>query len=184
MLSDIEISQQNQPEPILNIAQKVGLSENDVELYGKYKAKISFEKLKELSKAPLNGKLILVTAITPTPAGEGKSTLAVGLAEMFASKGSRVLLIDGDLRKQDDARLVGRRGGAGLAEAVRGDQPAGELILKALGKEAPLHCDMCLGEGTGAVAFFPVLDMAAAVYRQMSTFADIQVEEYQELGDK
>ena len=73
------------------------------------------------------GRVLLVTSTEP---GEGKSTLAVGLAEMFASKGSRVLLIDGDLRKQDDARLVGRRGGAGLAEAVRGDQPAGELIRR------------------------------------------------------
>lgn len=63
-------------------------------------------------------------------------------------------------------------------------EPGMQILLKALGLSASLDCDMCLGEGTGAVAFFPVLDMAAAVYRQMSTFADIQVEEYQELGDK
>ena len=62
-------------------------------------------------------------------------------------------------------------------------EPGMQILLKALGLSASLDCDMCLGEGTGAVAFFPVLDMAA-VYRQMSTFADIQVEEYQELGDK
>ncbi len=63
-------------------------------------------------------------------------------------------------------------------------EPGMQILLEALGLSASLDCDMCLGEGTGAVAFFPVLDMAAAVYRQMSTFADIQVEEYQELGDK
>lgn len=63
-------------------------------------------------------------------------------------------------------------------------EPGMQILLEALGLSASLDCDMCLGEGTGAVAFFPVLDMAAAVYRQMSTFADIQVEKYQELGDK
>lgn len=63
-------------------------------------------------------------------------------------------------------------------------EPGMQILLKELGLSASLDCDMCLGEGTGAVAFFPVLDMAAAVYRQMSTFADIQIEEYQELGDK
>ena len=63
-------------------------------------------------------------------------------------------------------------------------EPGMQILLEALGLSASLDCDMCLGEGTGAVSFFPVLDMAAAVYRQMSTFADIQVEEYQELGDK
>lgn len=63
-------------------------------------------------------------------------------------------------------------------------EPGMQILLEALGLSASLDCDMCLGEGTGAVAFFSVLDMAAAVYRQMSTFADIQVEEYQELGDK
>ena len=66
----------------------------------------------------------------------------------------------------------------------KSNEPGMQILLEALGLSASLDCDMCLGEGTGAVAFFPVLDMAAAVYRQMSTFADIQVEEYQELGDK
>ena len=63
-------------------------------------------------------------------------------------------------------------------------EPGMQILLEALGLSASLDCDMCLGEGTGAVAFFPVLDMAAAVYRQMRNFADSQVEEYQELGDK
>lgn len=73
MLSDIEISQQNQPEPIGRIAEKAGLCEEDLELYGRYKAKIGFAKLCELAAKPLKGKLILVTAITPTrPARENR----------------------------------------------------------------------------------------------------------------
>ena len=60
-------------------------------------------------------------------------------------------------------------------------EPAAHLILEALGLEAPLHCDMCLGEGTGAVVLFPILDLACGVYNGMSTFQDIQVEEYKPL---
>ena len=60
-------------------------------------------------------------------------------------------------------------------------EPAAHLLLAELGKEAFLHCDMCLGEGTGAVALFPILDLAAAVYHSMSTFDDIHVEQYEEL---
>ena len=63
-------------------------------------------------------------------------------------------------------------------------EPAAKLILEALGKEAVIHGDMCLGEGTGAVAFLPVLDMALAVYEKMSTFSDIHIDDYEELGDK
>ena len=60
-------------------------------------------------------------------------------------------------------------------------EPAAHLILEHMGKEAILHADMCLGEGTGAVTLFPVLDMAAAVYHSMNTFEDIHVEQYEEL---
>lgn len=63
-------------------------------------------------------------------------------------------------------------------------EPGMQILLDALGLSAALDCDMCLGEGTGAVAFFPVLDMAAEVYQKMSTFEEIHVEEYQELGDE
>ncbi len=72
VLSDIEIAQQTTLEPIVKIAEKVGLTEDDLELYGKYKAKVSFDAIKRLSKNE-DGKLVLVTAITPTPAGEGKT---------------------------------------------------------------------------------------------------------------
>ena len=60
-------------------------------------------------------------------------------------------------------------------------EPAAHLILEHMNKEAVLHADMCLGEGTGAVALFPILDLAAAVYHSMSTFDDIHVEQYEEL---
>ena len=60
-------------------------------------------------------------------------------------------------------------------------EPAAHLILENMGKEAIIHADMCLGEGTGAVVLFPILDLAAAVYHSMSTFDDIHVEQYEEL---
>ena len=63
-------------------------------------------------------------------------------------------------------------------------EPGMHILLKALGREASMTCDMCLGEGTGAVAFLPVLDMALAVYEKMSTFSDIHIDDYEELGDK
>ena len=62
-------------------------------------------------------------------------------------------------------------------------EPAGAMVLDALGLEAPLHCDMCLGEGTGAVTFYPILDIACEVYNKMSTFVDIKVEQYEDLND-
>ncbi|MCI7812320.1 MAG: nicotinate-nucleotide--dimethylbenzimidazole phosphoribosyltransferase [Lachnospiraceae bacterium] len=61
-------------------------------------------------------------------------------------------------------------------------EPAGQMLLEALGLEAPLHCDMCLGEGTGAVALFPILDLADTIYNTMSTFHDIKMEEYKPLS--
>ena len=82
MLSDIEIAQQNKMEKIQVIADKCGLTPDDIEQYGHYKAKISFDAIRRLeSKA--DGKLVLVTAITPTPAGEGKSTRALVLYKAY-----------------------------------------------------------------------------------------------------
>ena len=63
-------------------------------------------------------------------------------------------------------------------------EPGMTMILEVLGLEASLFCDMCLGEGTGAVAFLPVLDLAVEVYHEMSTFSDNKIEDYKELGDK
>ena len=80
MLSDIEIAQQNKMEKIQVIADKCGLTPDDIEQYGHYKAKISFDAIRRLEAKP-DGKLVLVTAITPTPAGEGKSTTSIGLVQ-------------------------------------------------------------------------------------------------------
>ena len=109
MLSDIEISQQNRPEPIVRIAEKIGLGEDDLELYGRYKAKISFAKLRELAGKPLKGKLILVTAITPTPAGEGKSTVSIGLADALRLCGKNAAAA---LREPSLGPCFGLKGGA------------------------------------------------------------------------
>ena len=109
MLSDIEISQQNQPEPIEHIAEKAGLCAEDLELYGRYKAKIGFAKLRELAAEPLKGKLILVTAITPTPAGEGKSTISIGLADALQLSRKKVMLA---LREPSLGPSYGLKGGA------------------------------------------------------------------------
>ena len=109
MLSDIEISQQNQPEPIGRIAEKAGLCEEDLKLYGRYKAKIGFAKLRELAAEPLKGKLILVTAITPTPAGEGKSTISIGLADALQLSRKKVMLA---LREPSLGPCFGLKGGA------------------------------------------------------------------------
>ena len=80
MKNDIEIAQSAKMEPIINIAKKIGLGEDDIELYGKYKCKISLDAIKKLENNK-DGKLVLVTAINPTPAGEGKSTVTVGLGQ-------------------------------------------------------------------------------------------------------
>ena len=83
MLTDVEIAQSTVMEPIKNVAEKIGLTEDDLELYGKYKAKISLETIKKVENNP-DGKLILVTAINPTPAGEGKTTTMIGLSQALA----------------------------------------------------------------------------------------------------
>ncbi|MBR5240205.1 MAG: formate--tetrahydrofolate ligase, partial [Clostridia bacterium] len=82
MLTDIEIAQKATMKPITEIAKQLGISEDDLECYGKYKAKISFDFI-EKQKNKKDGKLILVTAINPTPAGEGKTTTSVGLGQAF-----------------------------------------------------------------------------------------------------
>lgn len=118
MFSDIEISQMNKPAKIVEIAKTAGLGEDDLELYGKYKAKIGTEKLQELADKPLNGKLILVTAITPTPAGEGKSTISIGLADGLRHIGKKAMLA---LREPSLGPCFGLKGGAtggGFAQIV------------------------------------------------------------------
>ena len=92
MKTDIEIAQEAVMEPIKNVAARCGISEDDLELYGKYKAKISDEYINSV-KDNEDGKLILVTAINPTPAGEGKTTVTVGLGEAFGRMGYKIEII-------------------------------------------------------------------------------------------
>jgi Formyltetrahydrofolate synthetase len=90
-LSDIEIANQVKMEPIEDVAKKIGIERKNLSLYGDYKAKITIDD-EELEKAP-KGKLILVTAITPTPAGEGKTTVSVGLVDALAKQGKKLQLL-------------------------------------------------------------------------------------------
>ena len=108
MKSDIEIAQEAKMEPIVKIAQKIGLSEDDIELYGKYKCKISLDIL-EKDKDKKDGKLVLVTAINPTPAGEGKSTVTVGLGQALCKKGKKAVIA---LREPSLGPVFGVKGGA------------------------------------------------------------------------
>lgn len=115
--SDIEIAQEAEKNPIINVAKKLGLSDDDLEFYGKYKAKISMETVKRL-KNDKDGKLILVTAISPTPAGEGKTTTSVGLADGLAKIGKKVMVC---LREPSLGPSFGVKGGAaggGYAQVV------------------------------------------------------------------
>lgn len=108
VLSDIEIAQQTKLEPITAIANQVGLTDDDLELYGKYKAKISFDAIKRLSKNE-DGKLVLVTAITPTPAGEGKTLTTIGLAQALKYMGHKAVVA---LREPSLGPVFGIKGGA------------------------------------------------------------------------
>lgn len=108
MLSDIEIAQQAKMQKITDVAAKLGISEDDIELYGKYKAKLSYYLIRRV-KDKKDGKLILVTAITPTPAGEGKSTTTVGLAQGLAKLGKKVIVA---LREPSLGPCMGIKGGA------------------------------------------------------------------------
>jgi formate--tetrahydrofolate ligase len=108
VLSDIEIAQQSTLMPILDIAEKIGLTEDDIELYGKYKGKISFEAIHKL-KDHSHGKLILVTSINPTPAGEGKSTVTVGLGDALNQLNRNTIIA---MREPSLGPTMGVKGGA------------------------------------------------------------------------
>lgn len=114
-LSDIEIAQQARMLPITEVAAKAGLAEEQLECYGRHKAKVDIHSLKDL---PQKGKLVLVTAINPTPAGEGKTTTSVGLADALCGMGKNALLC---LREPSLGPVFGVKGGAaggGRAQVV------------------------------------------------------------------
>lgn len=108
MKTDIEIAQGVALKPIIEIVEPLGLKEDDLELYGKYKAKLSFDKINELKDNSV-GKLILVTAINPTPAGEGKSTITIGLADALNKIGKKTVIA---LREPSLGPVMGIKGGA------------------------------------------------------------------------
>ena len=117
MLSDIEIAQGCQMRPITEVAAAVGLDTEDLELYGRYKAKLSADVWKKTADKP-DGKLVLVTAINPTPAGEGKTTTTVGLGEALAKMGRKAMIA---LREPSLGPVFGIKGGAaggGYAQVV------------------------------------------------------------------
>ena len=118
MKTDIQIAQEATMLPIKDVAAAIGIEEDDLELYGKYKAKISDELINRTKKNP-DGKLILVTAINPTPAGEGKTTTSVGLGEAFGRLGKKALIA---LREPSLGPCFGIKGGAaggGYAQVVQ-----------------------------------------------------------------
>ena len=117
MKSDIQIAQEAKMEPIIKIAEKLNLGEDDIELYGKYKCKISLDVLNN-NKDKKDGKLVLVTAINPTPAGEGKSTVTVGLGQALCKTGKKAVIA---LREPSLGPVFGVKGGAaggGYAQVV------------------------------------------------------------------
>ena len=117
--SDLQIAQETKMKPITTVAKKLNLNSDDIELYGKYKAKINFDVLKRPSK---NGKVILVTAITPTSAGEGKTTTSIGLAESLLKLKKNVVAV---LREPSLGPVMGIKGGAaggGYAQVMPMDE--------------------------------------------------------------
>ena len=119
-MTDIEIAQKNKMIPVAEVAAKIGITADKLENYGPYKAKITFEELRTLQEkaASKPGKLILVTAVTPTPAGEGKSTVSIGLADGLNKIGKKTVVA---LREPSLGPCFGVKGGAcggGYAQIV------------------------------------------------------------------
>src|SRR3954470_23193201 len=112
--SDIEIAQRAKPRHIADVAAEIGLGPDDLDLYGKYKAKIPIE----IAERPVKGRLVLVTAMNPTPAGEGKSTVTVGLTQALKRLGHNALMC---MREPSLGPVFGMKGGAaggGYAQVI------------------------------------------------------------------
>ena len=127
MPSDIEIAQQAKLLPIKDVASQIGIKEDELEFYGKYKAKLSDELAERVKDNP-DGKLVLVTAINPTPAGEGKTTITTGLGQAMAKIGKKAVIA---LREPSLGPVFGIKGGAagGGYYAVTTNDLSGSVIL-------------------------------------------------------
>src|SRR4051812_9176884 len=112
--SDIEIAQRAKPRPIVDVARELGLTPDDLDLYGKFKAKIPLE----IADRPIKGRLVLITAMNPTPAGEGKSTVTVGVTQALRRLGKNALMC---MREPSLGPVFGVKGGAaggGYAQVI------------------------------------------------------------------
>ncbi|HOQ80642.1 MAG TPA: formate--tetrahydrofolate ligase, partial [Candidatus Cloacimonadota bacterium] len=107
-MTDQEIAKAAKIKPIVEVAQTIGLTADDLEMYGKYKAKLSYDALKRIEKNEM-GQLILVSAITPTPAGEGKTTNTIGLAQSLNKLGKKAIAA---IREPSLGPVFGVKGGA------------------------------------------------------------------------
>ncbi|MDO8586665.1 MAG: formate--tetrahydrofolate ligase [Armatimonadota bacterium] len=177
MLTDIEIAQGAKPRPVAEIAQEIGLLDDEVEYYGKYKAKLSLDAMRRLESKP-DGKLILVTAITPTPAGEGKTTTTVGLGEALYQMGKNAFVA---VREPSLGPVFGIKGGAaggGYAQVVpmedinlhfTGDFHAvtsAHNLLSAM-MDNHLHFGNRLGLDTRSITWKRVMDMNERALRKI-----------------
>lgn len=169
MKSDIQIAQEAKMEPIIKVAEKLNLNEDDIELYGKYKCKLSLDILNR-NKDKKDGKLVLVTAINPTPAGEGKSTVTVGLGQALCKMDKKAVIA---LREPSLGPVFGVKGGAaggGYAQVVpmedinlhfTGDMhaitSANNLLCAAIDNH--IHQGNALGIDSRRIIFKRVLDM-------------------------
>ncbi len=177
MLSDIEIAQAAKPVPIQQIAAKIGIFEDELEMYGKYKAKVTFDAYERLKTKP-NGKLVLVTAITPTPAGEGKTTTTVGLGQAMCKMGINAAVA---IREPSLGPVFGVKGGAaggGYAQVIPMDDinlhftgdihaiGAANNLLAAM-IDNHLHFGNELGIDTRSITWKRVMDMNERALRQI-----------------
>ena len=143
MLSDIEIAQQATLKPIAQIAQELGIREEELEPYGRFKAKVN-DRLFQRVKNQKDGKLVLVTAINPTPAGEGKTTVTTGLGQAMAKIGKKAVIA---LREPSLGPVFGVKGGAaggGYSQVL----PMEDINLHFTGNMQPLplpttYCALC-----------------------------------------
>ncbi len=175
MKSDIEIAQEAKMKPIVKVAESIGLDEDDIDLYGKYKCKLSLDVLNKEGK---DGKLVLVTAINPTPAGEGKSTVTVGLGQALCKLGKKSIIA---LREPSLGPVFGIKGGAaggGYSQVVpmedinlhfTGDMhaitSANNLLCAAIDNH--IHQGNLLRIDTRKILFKRVMDMNDRVLRNI-----------------